>query len=348
MRDRRTRIGIRCHGAIAAVVVGAAAAVVVPPSTIPEAAAFEVTAPVWIDDTRAYEFRYRIPGDMGLVVIDRSGHAVDVAEYPQRIPPPVLAERVTAVRILFDPPVAGSVPTDPRPALVSGFYRNGDGSLLGCRQRRPGVVTICIGFSQAVAGVMLDPERSDDVLADIPNMVREVSAVLDVVTARPEWFPPIDLDHVVYAGYSIGAMVGYAMAHPSLRDPRIGAVAALSGFAPDWVPALMDPTTWASAPDYLMINGHRDEIVPYESARRTYRVARRAGRTELISVRGSDHGLRRCTAAWDYRRAWIDARLGLSVDLLTAWAQLDLSRCARHGGRRGGTVGDGRFALLRP
>lgn len=335
---------------VASVVLGfpvADVAVAVTPRLARSTRGFDPPPPItWIDGTRGFAVTSRLPGDVELLVVDRSGRSVEPTEFPQRIPIPSVAERTTVVRLLFDAPLDGDVSLQPRPALIYGFYRF-EGSILGCQDHYPGAVTVCIGFSQADPGSLFDPTLLERIFADIPNMAREVSTVLDVVLSRPDVFVPIDRSRIVYSGFSIGAMAGYALTHPSLRDPRIRAIAARSGFAPDWVPAYSEPAVWETAPRLLMVNVHRDAVTPYDNARRVFRVARPFGRVTLVTVGGSDHSVS-CVAAQEYERAWVQARLGLDVDMRLARDRVVTERCARFGLRRGGSEGDGRFDFLRP
>lgn len=301
-----------------------------------------VTTPIWIDDTRAFEIVAQDTDSIDLLVLDRSGHAVDPADFPQAVPIPRLAERVTPVRIWFDPSNSTGAP---RPLLITGFYRF-ESSVVGCDGAHAGAVLVCVGFSQADPGSILDPTQVRVAFADMPNMAVEVSAVLDVLQARPDVFPRFTR-RVVFAGYSLGAMVGHLMVHPAVRDDRIRAIAARAGFAPDWIPALTDADTWADAPRLLMVNVHRDAVAPYDAARRTYEAASQRGRVTFLTGNSTDHTVL-CGALIGFETAWVDARLGLPSDLRAARERVEAARCARFGVRDGGSIGDGRFDFLRP
>jgi fermentation-respiration switch protein FrsA (DUF1100 family) len=86
-----------------------------------------------------------------------------------------------------------------------------------------------------------------------------------------------------FIGTSLGGMIGLSLFRACCRDPRIDAVVSKIGTAP------RGEYRWRNGPALLMINGTADEVIPYSSARQTFRDARRP--KALITLEGVRHDL---------------------------------------------------------
>lgn len=97
-------------------------------------------------------------------------------------------------------------------------------------------------------------------------------ALWEFVTA--ENFPAADLNRLYLAGFSMGAALAFSMT--LLYPQRVGAAAALSGFLPDGVAALVEQQPLKRKPVFLA-HGSRDDLVPVERARQAVELLRQAG-----------------------------------------------------------------------
>lgn len=89
-----------------------------------------------------------------------------------------------------------------------------------------------------------------------------------------ENFPSADMNRLFLVGFSMGAALAFSMA---LSYPeRIRAAAALSGFLPDGIAALVEGRPLKQKPVFLA-HGVQDNLVPVERARQAVELLRQAG-----------------------------------------------------------------------
>lgn len=286
--------------------------------------------------------RYRIlerrPGAVQLVVTDRSGRNI-ATEFPGG-DLPTEPKRTIAVTVLFPPGSDGRpLPDTTWPVMIFGGYRAGT-LVRDCPpEGAPDAVFVCIGFHLAD-----DAGRVEH--RDIPNDPGDISAVLDVLAARPGIAGTLRMHDIVYRGASRGGMAGLFLVHPLLRDPRITAIVAELAFAPEWVPAFSQRATWDSGPSVLMINGLKDDRITYELAKKTVRNASGSKRLTFISVPEMGHGFGQCNAVQGYSSQWAWWKLGLEPKPRAR--SVERSGCGHFGILPGGTTGDGGAAVFRP
>lgn len=281
------------------------------------------------DDVRV-EVTARAPGRTELVVLDHSGRNAG----PRT---PALPIRTIHVRVHYPTDPGGAPRQDVSwPTLLNGSYRVG--STIQCAEERPSRhIHVCIGFPR------MDHLQGVD-FSDIPNHAGDVSVVLDALTADPSLAGLVDLEHVVYSGWSMGGMSGLLLASHRGHDPRIRAVVSWVGFAVFRVEELYAPSDWVhDGPEILMVNAHDDDVIPYELARRTVHHAPR-DRIDFVTVMAG-HGAHSpsCAPANEYVAAWTSHHLfGTALP-----SPSQLTGCAIPGVVPDGTTGLGIMDVLR-
>lgn len=289
----------------------------------------------------SYEVLESSPGWLHLVAIDRSGRNMTVKKALASTPEPTIRERRFPVQIAFPTTDDGLPLSGPTPMLVGGGYRRGmdSGGPPRDPNRRPNDIEVYIGFFKA------DYETGVDV-RDLLNMPGDVSRGLDVVFAVQDRIGTIDPGKVLYQGSSLPGITGFLFVHPLLREPRITAMRLHAATQIFWIPAFRRERIWRQAPPILMENGTADEVIPYNLARRTFKLARSSKQVTLLTTVGADHeggvdGID-CPPRVAYSRAWVESRWKgegtLSASLRRA---VQKSTCSRIGLVKGGSQGFG-------